>query len=579
MFEQQRSLALNSSLCLHLRNIFLQKTIFMKKYLFSAALIAAALFISCNNTTTVASNSDKKDSAQSYVQQHLAGYANVKLTTDLSQLTQKEKQMIPLLIDAAKIMDTLYWDQCYGHRDSLLNAVKDEDTRKYITINYGPWDKLNNDTPFVAGVGPKPSGANFYPADMTKDELEKSNLADKHGQYSIIRRDSAGKLISIPYHVVYKDQLQRASALLKQASELAEDAGLKKYLQLRSQALVSDNFNASDIAWLDMKNNSIDIIIGPIENYEDALYNARNAYESYVLVKDKAWSQRLAKYVSMLPDLQQGLPVDAKYKAEKPGTSSELNAYDVVFYAGQANSGGKTIAVNLPNDEEIQKTKGTRRSQLKNAMKAKFDKILTPIANTLIDPSQLSRVNFDAFFANVMFHEVAHGLGIKNTINGKGTVRSALQEQGAWLEECKADILGLYMVTKLVEKGELPGPIENYYTTFMASILRSVRFSAADAHGRANMLSFNFFEEKGAFEKTSDGHYKVNYSNFRTAMNDLSNLILTLQGNGDKDGVASLAKQKGIIKPDLQGDLNKLKEKGIPVDIIFEQGADVLGLK
>jgi hypothetical protein len=551
----------------------------MKNYIYLACLcFSTTFFFSCNNSTTVASNSDQTDTSQSYVQKHLAGYATVKLTTDLP-LSEKEKQIIPLLIQAAKIMDTLYWDQSYGHRDSLLNAITDVQTKNYITINYGPWDKLNNDTPFVAGVGPKPAGANFYPADMTKDELEKSNLSDKHGQYSLIRRDSSGKLISIPYHVAYKDQLQRASSLLKQASELAEDAGLKKYLQLRSQALITDNFTASDIAWLDMKNNSIDVIIGPIENYEDGLYNARNAYEAYVLVKDKQWSQRLAKYVAMLPELQQGLPVDVKYKAEKPGTSSELNAYDVLYYAGQANSGGKTIAVNLPNDEELQKSKGTRRSQLKNAMKAKFDQIMMPIANTLIDPSQLDKVNFDAFFANVMFHEVAHGLGIKTTVNGKGTVRSALQEQGSWLEECKADILGLYMVTKLVEKGELPGPIENYYTTFMAGILRSVRFSAADAHGKANMLSFNFFEEKGAFEKTADGHYKVNYTNFAKAMNDLSNLILTLQGNGDKAGVTQIAKEKGIIKPDLQSDLNKLKQKGIPVDIVFDQGADILGLK
>jgi len=265
----------------------------MNKHFFTVSILfATAFFLSCNNSTTVVAHSDR-DSAQSYVQQHLAGYATVKLTTDLSQLSDKEKQMIPLLIDAARIMDTLYWDQSYGHGDSLLNAVTDETTKKFITINYGPWDRLNNDSPFVNGVGTKPLGANFYPADITKDEIEKSNLADKHGQYSLIRRDSTKKLISIPYHVAYKESLQRASALLKQASDLAEDPGLKKYLQLRSQAIVTDNFTASDVAWLDMKNNNIDIIIGPIENYEDGLYNARNAYEAYVLVKDKQWSQRL----------------------------------------------------------------------------------------------------------------------------------------------------------------------------------------------------------------------------------------------------------------------------------------------
>jgi hypothetical protein len=309
------------------------------------------------------------------------------------------------------------------------------------------------------------------------------------------------------------------------------------------------------------------------------LYNYRTSYEAYVLIKDKEWSKKLEKYVAMLPELQQGLPVDAKYKSEKPGASSQLVVYDVVYYAGHSNSGGKTIAVNLPNDEELQKTKGTRRSELKNAMQAKFDKILTPISKDLIDPSQQPHITFDAFFANVMFHEVAHGLGIKSTVNGKGNVRAALQEQGSWLEEAKADILGLYMVTKLVEKGELQGKLEDYYTTFMAGILRSVRFGAGEAHGKANMLAFNFFEEKGAFEKTKEGHYKVNYDKFRTAMNDLSNLILTLQGNGDKPGVTQLQQTKALVNPDLQKDLNRLAEKRIPVDIIFEQGVDVLGLK
>jgi hypothetical protein len=543
------------------------------RYLLVIAIMA--MIVSCKNN---ADDTTAKDSTD-YISKNLAGYAPVKLTADLSGLSDSDRRAIPLLIKAAEIMDTLFWWQTYGNPDSLLNATTNDKAKQFIRINYGPWDRLNNDTSFIAGVGKKPAGANFYPYDITKEELEKSNVKDKMGQYSIIKRDSTGKLYSLPYHEAYKEPLQRAASLLRQAAQLVSDPAFKKYLSLRAEALVTDNYTASDIAWMDMKNNSLDIIIGPIENYEDGLYNLRNAYESYVLIKDKQWSQRLEKYVAMLPELQQGLPVDAKYKSEKPGTSSQLAAYDIVYYAGHSNSGGKTIAVNLPNDEELQKTKGTRRSQLKNAMQAKFDKIMLPIADELIDPSQLKQVTFDAFFADVMFHEVAHGLGIKSTVNGKGTVRTALQEQGSWLEEAKADILGLYMVTKLVEKGELQGPLENYYTTFMAGILRSVRFGAGEAHGKANMLAFNFFEEKGAFEKTKEGRYKVNFDKFRTAMNDLSNLILTLQGNGDKAGVEALQKDKAVVKPDLQNDLNKLQQKGIPVDIVFEQGVDVLGLK
>ena len=551
----------------------------MKNYPNYRHLLAlSVLLFSCRSNTT--SSTAGKEAGESYTEQRLAGYAPVKLSADLSGLTPKEREMLPLLIQAAQIMDELYWKQSFfGNKDSLLATITDPPTKEFVRINYGPWDKLNSDTPFVASYGNKYDGAGFYPQGMTKAELDSSSVTDKHGQYSIIRRKPDGTLYAIPYHEAYKVPLEQAASLLKKAALLAEDAGLKKYLNLRAQALLTDNYTASDIAWMDMKNNGIDIIIGPIESYEDKLYESRNAYEAYVLIKDKEWSSRLAKYVGMLPDLQKGLPVEAKYKAETPGTSSELNAYNVIYYAGHCNSGGKTIAVNLPNDEAIQQSKGTRRSQLKNAMQAKFDKILLPIAKELIDPSQLPQIQFDAFFADVMFHEVAHGLGIKNTIDGKGTVRAALQEQSSWLEEAKADILGLYMVTKLVEKGELPGPIENYYTTFMASILRSVRFGAGEAHGKANMLAFNFFEEKGAFSKTANGKYKIDFAKFGTAMNELSNLILTLQGNGNKAAVEALQKDKAKVSPALQADLNALQQKGIPVDVVFDQGEQVLGLK
>ena len=328
-----------------------------------------------------------------------------------------------------------------------------------------------------------------------------------------------------------------------------------------------------------MKTNGIDIIIGPIENYEDKIFGARASFESYVLIKDMDWSKKLSHYVSFLTELQTGLPVDAKYKKEKPGTDSELNAYDVVFYAGDCNAGSKTIAVNLPNDEEVQITKGTRRSQLKNVMKAKFDKILVPISSELISPEQRKHITFDAFFATTMFHEVAHGLGIKNTINGKGTVREALGEKGSALEEGKADILGLYMIDKLFAKGEIKeGVLMDYYVTFLASIFRSIRFGASSAHGQANMVRFNYFEEKGAFTKSADGTYSVNLQKMKEATNSLSALILKLQGDGDAKGVEELLAKMGSISPDLQADLDKLKTKKIPVDIIFEQGKDVLGL-
>nr|HQU60708.1 hypothetical protein [Saprospiraceae bacterium] len=410
--------------------------------------------------------------------------------------------------------------------------------------------------------------------------FEAADLEGKASLYTFLRRNEEGQLITVPYHEQFKDKIEKTAGLLRQAAALADDAGLKKYLELRAAALLSDDYQASDLAWMEMKNNQIDVVIGPIESYEDQLFGYKASHECYVLVKDMEWSQRLDKYAAFLPELQKGIPVPASYKKEKPGSDAQLNAYDVVYYAGDCNAGSKTIAINLPNDEEVQLKKGTRRLQLKNAMRAKFDKIMVPIAGMLIAEDQRQHITFDAFFANTMFHEVAHGLGIKNTINGKGTVREALKEHASALEEGKADILGLYMIKQLYDKGELEGDLKDYYTTFMAGIFRSVRFGASSAHGKANMIRFNFFQEMGAFERDAQtGAYRVNYEQLDKAATALSEKILTLQGDGDYNGVAALVAEKGVIGEQLQADLNRLSDASIPVDVVFEQGADVLGLE
>ncbi len=508
-------------------------------------------------------------------------YQEVTLNTDLSHLSANQKMMLGKLIDASKIMDDLFWKQAYGDdKAGFLASIDDPKVREYAKINYGPWDRLQSDDVFLTKNAEKALGAQFYPHDMTKEELESApDSVDKTGLYSVIRRDDKGALISIPFSKIYQTQLQQASKLLLEASALADDKEFANYLQMRSVALLNDDFQASDFAWMDMKNNPIDVVIGPIETYEDQLFGYRAAYESYVLVKDLAWSQRLAKFASFLPALQRGLPVDEKFKQETPGTDADLNAYDVIYYAGHSNAGGKTIAINLPNDEEVQLKKGTRRLQLKNAMKAKFDHILDPIAKVLIAPEQRKHVTFDAFFANTMFHEVAHGLGIKNTINGKGTVRQSLKEHASALEEGKADILGLYMITELFKQGQISqGVVEDNYVTFMAGIFRSVRFGASSAHGKANMVRFNYFQQAGAFERDANGLYAVNFEKMAKAMASLSELILTIQGTGDYAQVDQLIKDSGLIKPELAADLAKLTKANIPVDIDFKQGKEVLGL-
>jgi hypothetical protein len=560
---------------------------------FSALYLSLA--IASAVLTTACSPADKpvNNAAQPTTEQHaqlslipafekrLDIYHQVDLTADLSALSDNQRIMLSKLIEASKIMDLLFWRQAFGEdKAQFLAKLPEGKVRQFADINYGPWDRLKGDEVFLTGYSEKPAGAQFYPADMTKAEFEAAELADKTGLYSLVRRDSAGKLHTIPYSVAYKTELEAAAKLLTEAALLAEDKEFANYLQLRAQALLTDDYQPSDFAWMAMKNNPIELVIGPIETYEDQLFGYRAAFEAYVLLKDLSWSEKLAKFAATLPALQRGLPVADAYKAETPGSDADLNAYDVLYYAGHSNAGSKTIAINLPNDEQVQLEKGTRRLQLKNAMQAKFDHIMLPIAELLITPEQRKHVTFNAFFNNTMFHEVAHGLGIKNTINGNGTVRQALKEHASALEEGKADILGLYMVTQLKQQGMLEeGLLEDYYTTFMAGIFRSVRFGASSAHGKANMIRFNYFAEQGAFVRNADGTYQVDFAKMQAAMASLSELILTLQGDGNYDGVATLVADKGVIKSQLSEDLARLAAADIPVDVVFNQGAEILGLK
>ncbi|MEZ5465460.1 MAG: Zn-dependent hydrolase [Lysobacteraceae bacterium] len=529
---------------------------------------------------------EQSEQIDAYLKSHRGDYARVPLTADLGDLNEKQKRMIGLLIDASRQMDAIYWLQGWGPREALsaqiekLGLANHKGLNRLTRLNYGPWDRLNEDHPIVPGIGDRPPGAAFYPHDMTREEFEAATAKGKSELYTLVRRNASGKLFTQAYKDAYATQLNQAAKLLRQASNLASDPKFRQYLKLRANALTTDNYRPSDMAWMEMKDNQIDIVIGPIETYDDQLFGYKAAYEAYVLIKDMAWSERLARFAKYLPELQRGLPVADKYKAETPGSDADLNAYDAVFYAGNANVGAKTIAINLPNDEEVQLKKGTRRLQLKNVMQAKFDKIMLPIAAELITDDQLGNVTFDAFFQNTMFHEVAHGLGIKNTLDGKGTVSHALKEYASSFEEGKADVLGLYMVTQLSEKGELEkSKLMDNYVTFLAGIFRSVRFGASDAHGKANMIRFNYFKDRGAFSRDdASGKYRVDFEKMTAAINALSADLLTIQGDGDYVRAKAMTDDLGNISEQLTSDLGRLKKAKIPVDVIFEQGPKVLGL-
>ena len=545
----------------------------MKKFTQVAMAIVVAV-------TSITACAPVKDELTMDMQERLAQFEEVTLTTDLSWLSENEREIIRILMQAADIMDDIFWTQSFGDKDALFEEIDNEYAREYAKIHYGPWDRLQANTAFVSGfLQDKPLGANFYPVDMTREEFEAWDEPTKTSLYTLIRRDDEGNLVAIPYSEAYREQHEEAARLMRKAAELAEDPGLKNYLEVRAEALLTDDYQPSDFAWMAMKESNIDFIVGPIENYEDRMFGYKAAHEAFILVKDLEWSAQLEKFNAMLPQLQASLPVAAEYRAEEPGTDADMNVYYAIYYAGDCNAGTKTIAINLPNDPHIHLTVGSRKLQLKNSMKAKFDKILVPITDILIDESQRKYITFDAFFENTTFHEVAHGMGIKNTINGRGPVREALREYYSAIEEAKADIMGLYLVTQLYEMGEITsGEVMNNYVTFFAGIFRSSRFGASSAHGRANMLNMKYFADNGAFVYQEDGTYKVNFEEMKDAVTSLLEKILVIQGDGDYAAAKHWVDTDGIMTDQLRSDLDRVNETGLPIDIVFKQGKEVLGL-
>jgi hypothetical protein len=536
------------------------------------ASVAFIIIAGCGNQT------DKMET-KSELQKKVNEFIEVELTSDISHLTENQKEMLGYLFEAGKLMEDIFWKQAYGNKEELNNKISDPVVKEFVKINFGPWERLNNNTPFFDTI-PKPLGANYYPVDMTKEEFEALEAEDKTNLYTLIRRDENGALYTIPFYEAYKEETEKAIELITKAASLAKDEGFKKYLELRVKALQTDDYYESDVAWMEMKSNDIDFIVGPIENYEDALYGYKAAHEAFILIKDQEWSKKLDKFAAFLPQFQKDLPVPYEYKSEAPGSDSDLGVYDAVFYAGDCNAGSKTIAINLPNDEQVRLDKGSRKLQLKNSMRAKFDKILVPIADLLIVENQRKHVKFNAFFENTMFHEVAHGLGMSSTTEGSQTVREVLQNYYTSIEEGKADILGLYVVTKLYDMGELTdGELMDNFVTFMAGIFRSARFGVASSHGKANMMRFYFFQEKGAFTRDdATGTYQVDFDKMKIAMNELTEKILIIQGDGNYEEAKTWVESDGKIKEVLRKDLDRINEAGIPRDIRFKQGKEILGL-
>jgi hypothetical protein len=542
----------------------------------------AAIIVSCTEKQNQNQQNENKEEAM--LKETITKFVSVDIKYDQSLLNDKEKIVLKKLYNASKLIDSIYLDQVYSKNIQIkAELMKKEDEKSKLQLElfdimFGPFNRLEDDKPFM-GTDKKPLGANFYPENMTKEEFEKfvkenpKNEKIFTSEFTVIRRKD-GKLIAISYSEYYKEPLTKISNLLKEAAESAGNPSLKRYLSSRTDAFLSNDYYQSDMDWMDLKDNKIEVIIGPYEVYEDGLFNYKASFESFLTLKDPVESKKLEVFAKYLKDIEKNLPLDEKHKNYSRGSESPIVVANEVFTAGDTKAGVQTLAFNLPNDERVRKAKGSKKVMLKNVHEAKFEKLLKPIAEIVLDPDQLKYVTFDGFFNHTLMHEMSHGVGpgFIKVDGGDTEVKKELKETYSTMEECKADILGMYNNIFMILKGVYPKEMERQvWVTFLAGAFRSMRFGISEAHGGGNAIIYNYLLEKGGYvydEATQKVH--VDFEKIYPALKELANLVLTIQAEGNYQGAKDLIAKYAVNTPTIETLRKKLEN--LPVDIkpVFE---------
>ena len=547
--------------------------------IFIVLILAMTLF-----TGTIAGmqkRGGKKAAGDTELAKKIGRFAPTTLTANTAQLSAGDRRALNKIIEAARLLDPLFLRQVWSGNDELykkLEADKSAVGRQrlhYFLINDGPWSRLDENESFIEGVGVKPPQGNFYPDDITKDEFNSwlAGLSDSEkekatGYFYTIRRDAGGKLMSVPYNEEYREFLEPAAKLLREAAALATNQTLKDFLSKRADAFGSNDYYASDVAWMDLK-GPIDVTIGPYETYEDELFGYKAAFEAYVTLTDAAESAKLEKFSQHLQELENNLPMEPGYRNPKLGAASPMRVVNEVFASGEGNNGVQTAAFNLPNDERVVKEKGSARIMLKNVQDAKFNKVLIPITRVVLTPAQQSAVSFDSFFTHILMHELMHGLGPHNiTVKGQATtVRLQLKELYSSIEEAKADVTGLWALQYLIDKGVIGKQMQRtLYTTYLASMFRSVRFGLTESHARGVAMQFNYFTDEGAVKfDAKTGKFSADDAKMKEAVRKLTHDLLTIEAEGSYDKAKGILDKYSLIRPEMKGALDRLT--GVPVDI------------
>jgi len=548
-----------------------------------AKTIALVLMFSFTCTfSTAQRRGNKKSASDPELAKKIRRFAPTVLTADTARLSMGDRKALKKIIEAAKLLDPLFLRQVWSGNEALLKKLEADKTPigrlrlHYFLINDGPWSRLDNNEPFIEGVPrEKPPQANFYPDDITKEEfnswlngLPASEKEKATGYFYTIRRDANGKLKTVPDSWEYREFLGPAAKLLREAAALTTNRTLKDFLTKRADAFASNDYYASDVAWMDLE-APIDVTIGPYETYEDELFGYKAAFEAYVTLTDAAQSAKLKKFGQHLQELENNLPLEARYRNPKLGASSPMRVVNEVFASGDGNDGVQTAAFNLPNDERVVRGKGSARIMLKNVQDAKFNKVLIPISRVVLTPGQQRDIAFDSFFTHILMHELMHGLGPHNiTVNGQPTtVRLQLKELYSSIEEAKADVTGLWALQYLIDKGVIDKQMQRtLYTTYLASMFRSVRFGLTESHARGVAMQFNYFTDEGAIKfDEGTGKFSIDNSKIREAVRKLTHDLLTLEAEGSYDKAKAILDKYSLIRPAMKGALDRLNE--VPVDI------------
>lgn len=528
----------------------------MKKI--ALAIMLLALVVSCNT------------GSKSAVQKKADEYALVKIAApDLSNITDNGKEVLNLYKFAADQADSIYWKQVFGDKGQI-DALEDEDLKEFAYINYGPWNRIDGKV-FIEGYGERRLGANFYPSDITVDEFDSLQDPSKDSRYTLIRRDSLGKLTTVWYHDAYKENIDKICNYLTAAADITIKESVRDYLLKKAEALRTDDYYEAECSWLDMTDSKMDLILGPNEVNDDQFLGRKASYEAYVLLKDLKRTETVNEFAKMLPEFQQALPCEDEYKSFVPGSESDIYTYDAIYCSGHANAGIKLMALNLPYDPKVQEVKGTRTALLHNIMVEKFNRLVNPVGQVVFNPEDQAKLDAESFYWNVAFREIAHALGVKETVNGKGAVDEALGNKALTWEDAKANVAGLYLVCKMIDENKLPGinSKESAIATFVANLIRSQRFGETSQLGRAYVMIYNFMAEKGAFSRNDAGKYTIDNAKVLDAAAELTGIILKTQANGDTEFAEKFEQQYCSLSDNFKSDERNIRLENIPLDIKF----------